>query len=361
MVNLEKMVADVWSAGGTPILVTSLSRRSFDDSGHVAPSLANVVAATKAAAKAIDCEYVDLNGASTKYLNSIGAKNAAKYNLTPKDYTHLDKAGMIIFGNMMALLLRTSIADSSQIAPNIHPWSDVVTAIEADVSVVNGVYHLYYSVSTFKSQNSAIGLATSTSMGLNSWTDHGSIGIRSSSLKPYNAIDGNLFNDGGKYYMNFGSFWHDIYQAPMGSAATTISSSAHNIAYNPSGTHAVEGAFMYKHGGYYYLFYSAGICCGYDKSRPASGQEYKIKVCRSTSATGNFIDKNGVACTNGGGTVVLESHGTVYGPGGQGVFTDPTLGPVLYYHYVDTRIGYADGQKLFGWNVIDFSSGWPVV
>ncbi|GAQ10151.1 probable arabinan endo-1,5-alpha-L-arabinosidase A [Aspergillus lentulus] len=176
-------------------------------------------------------------------------------------------------------------------------------------------------------------------MGLNSWTDHGSIGIRSSSSKPYNAIDGNLFNDGGKYYMNFGSFWHDIYQAPMGSAATTISSSAHNIAYNPSGTHAVEGAFMYKH---------------------ASGQEYKIKVCRSTSATGNFIDKNGVACTNGGGTVVLESHGTVYGPGGQGVFTDPTLGPVLYYHYVDTRIGYADGQKLFGWNVIDFSSGWPV-
>ncbi|GFF54126.1 hypothetical protein IFM58399_09747 [Aspergillus lentulus] len=129
--NLEKMVADVRSAGGTPILVTSLSRRSFDDSGHVVPSLANVVAATKAAAKATGCEYVDLNGASTKYLNSIGAKNAAKYNLTPKDYTHLDKAGMIIFGNLMALLLRTSIADSFQIAPNIHPRSDVVTAIEA--------------------------------------------------------------------------------------------------------------------------------------------------------------------------------------------------------------------------------------
>ncbi|OKP11114.1 hypothetical protein PENSUB_3484 [Penicillium subrubescens] len=219
-----------------------------------------------------------------------------------------------------------------------------------DVSVVNGVYHVYYSVSTFGSQDSAIGLATSTSMDLSSWTDHGSIGIQSSSSKPYNAIDGNLFDDGGKYYMNFGSFWHDIYQAPMNSAATTVSSSAHNIAYNPSGAHAVEGSFMYKHDGYYYLFYSAGICCGYDKSRPASEQEYKIK-----------LDKNGVACTNGGGTVVLESHGTVYGPGGQGVFIDPTLGPVLYYHYVDTRIGYADGQKLFGWNVIDFSSGWPVV
>lgn len=34
---------------------------------------------------------------------------------------------------------------------------------------------------------------------------------------------------------------------------------------------------------------------------------------------------------------------------------------ILYYHYVDKRIGYADDQKLFGWNTIDFSSGWPVV
>lgn len=29
------------------------------------------------------------------------------------------------------------------------------------------------------------------------------------------------------------------------------------------------------------------------------------------------VDATGTACTNGGGTVVLESHGTVYGPGGQ--------------------------------------------
>lgn len=45
----------------------------------------------------------------------------------------------------------------------------------------------------------------------------------------------------------------------------------------------------------------------------------------------------------------------------RGVYTDPKLGPILYYHYVDTTIGYADSQKLFGWNVIDFSSGWPSV
>jgi hypothetical protein len=45
----------------------------------------------------------------------------------------------------------------------------------------------------------------------------------------------------------------------------------------------------------------------------------------------------------------------------RGVYDDPSLGPVLYYHYVDTTVGYADSDKLFGWNAIDFSSGWPVV
>ncbi|KAJ5153539.1 CAZyme family GH43 [Penicillium canariense] len=232
-----------------------------------------------------------------------------------------------------------------------------------DAHTVDNLYYVYYSVSTFGSQSSAIGLATSETMeaGSGSWTDQGTTGISSSSSKAYNAIDGNLIDVDGTYYMNFGSFWHDLYQAPMNSAATKVSSSSYNIAYNSSGSHAEEGTYMYKYGNYYYLFFSSGICCGYDTSRPATGEEYKIMVCRSTSPTGGFVDADGTACTSGGGTVVLASHGTVYGPGGQGVFTDPSLGPVLYYHYVDTTVGYADGQKLFGWNQIDFSTRWPVV
>ena len=73
------------------------------------------------------------------------------------------------------------------------------------------------------------------------------------------------------------------------------------------------------------------------------------------------VDKNGKSCTSSGGTLVLGSHGVVYGPGGQGVFDDPTEGSVLYYHYVDTNIGYADSQKVLGVNKVDWSSGWPVV
>lgn len=53
------------------------------------------------------------------------------------------------------------------------------------------------------------------------------------------------------------------------------------------------------------------------RSKPATGAEYKIMMCRSTSATGGFVDKSGVSCTANGGTVLLASHGTTYGPGGQ--------------------------------------------
>lgn len=126
-------------------------------------------------------------------------------------------------------------------------------------------------------------------MNLNTWTDHGRIGVDSYSGSAYNAIDGNLFLDGSTYYMQFGSFWGDIYQVKMNSAATLTAGTAHNLALDPSSQHAEEGSYLYKHGNYYYLFYSAGACCGYDTSRPAPGQEYKIKVCRSTSATSGFV------------------------------------------------------------------------
>lgn len=156
--------------------------------------------------------------------------------------------------------------------------------------MVDGTYYVYYSVSTFGSQESAIGLATSSSMNLDTWTDHGRIGIDSYSGSAYNAIDGNLFLDGSTYYMQFGSFWGDIYQVQMNSAATlTAGTSSHNLAYDPSGDHAEEGSYLYKYGSYYYLFYSWGICCGYDTSLPTAGQEYKIKVCRSTSPTSGFV------------------------------------------------------------------------
>lgn len=76
------------------------------------------------------------------------------------------------------------------------------------VVLVGSTYYLYYSVSTFGSNVSKIGYATSTTMEVGSWTDHGSAGISSDSSKSYNAIDPSLVQAAdGSYYMTFGSFW----------------------------------------------------------------------------------------------------------------------------------------------------------
>ncbi|KAL8685138.1 MAG: hypothetical protein Q9218_007952 [Villophora microphyllina] len=171
---------------------------------------------------------------------------------------------------------------SINLAGNMDLWAP-------DISLIGSMYYLYYSVGTFASQSSAIGVATSTTMDVGTWTDHGSTGVTSSSGDFYNAIDSNLVQlNGGGYRLNFGSFWGDLYSVTMSSPLAS-SGSATQIAFDPVGTHAEEGSFMFYRSGYYYLFFSWGICCGYNISRPALGQEYKIKVCRSRSSTGRFV------------------------------------------------------------------------
>ncbi|KAE8907203.1 Arabinan endo-1,5-alpha-L-arabinosidase A [Phytophthora fragariae] len=227
-----------------------------------------------------------------------------------------------------------------------------------DVRKVDNWYYLYYSVSSFGTQNSAIGLARSRTMDVGTWADRGTTGIVSSSSKPYNAIDPNLIEVNGAYYLSFGSYWQGLYQTPMRDPPVMPSSSPYQIGF--TGDYQVlEAAYVFHYGSYYYLFMSKGKCCNLDKSRPAAGKEYRILVCRSSSPTGGFVDQSGQDCRSGGGTVVRASEGYFYAPGGQGVYDDPTYGPVLYYHYVDTRVGYADGDKRFGWNTLDFSTGWP--
>lgn len=158
-----------------------------------------------------------------------------------------------------------------------------------DVVLVGSTYYVTYSVSAFGVQDSAIGLATSTTMDCGSFTDLGTTGVESRAGDNYNAIDSQIFKDGNSYQMNFGSFWSNLYQVSMANPPLKSTGSSRQLAFEPAGTHPEEAAYMVKNGAYYYLFYSVGSCCGYDTNRPAPGAEYKIKVCRSSSATGGFV------------------------------------------------------------------------
>lgn len=185
------------------------------------------------------------------------------------------------------------------------PWSSVGKVLESgssidnsgsddawapDVHYIDGTYYVYYAVSSFGTQDSAIGVATSTTMESGTWTDHGSTGIVSTSGSDWNAIDPSYLQVDDVNYMSFGSFWGDIYQTTLSSDVLAWSGDApSNIEYNSTGTRPSEGSYMFSYDGYYYLFWSSGICCNYNEDKPATGAEYKVMVCRSETVTGNYV------------------------------------------------------------------------
>nr|POE56246.1 arabinan endo-1,5-alpha-l-arabinosidase a [Quercus suber] len=162
-----------------------------------------------------------------------------------------------------------------------------------DVHYINGEYYLYYAVSTFGTQKSVIGVASSKSMDNGRWTDHGSTGVSSTTGDRYNAIDPNLLVVAGTPYLTFGSFWGDIYQTTLATNyVKTTGAAPYEIELNRTSPQPSEGAFVYPHGSYYYLFFSSGSCCGYDNSRPAPGNEYKIMVCRSSKVNSGYVSSD---------------------------------------------------------------------
>ncbi|MFL6115074.1 MAG: arabinan endo-1,5-alpha-L-arabinosidase, partial [Catenulispora sp.] len=82
------------------------------------------------------------------------------------------------------------------------PWAP-------DISYRDGRYWLYYAVSSWGTNHSAIGVATSASGLPGTWTDHGKV-FSSETTDAWNAIDPAVISAGGKLWMSFGSYWTGI-------------------------------------------------------------------------------------------------------------------------------------------------------
>ncbi|MEJ5238361.1 MAG: family 43 glycosylhydrolase, partial [Limisphaera sp.] len=223
-----------------------------------------------------------------------------------------------------------------------------------DVVYVEGRYLLYYSVSSWGSQVSAIGLATSPTIepvqGVSPWTDQGPV-IQSRVGDPYNCIDPSVFRDwDGRLWLVFGSYWQGIYIVeldPQTGMRLQPSAPPVRLAWNDQ----IEAAHLTRRGPYYYLFVNWGTCCaGIDST-------YQIRVGRALSPTGPFRDRNGVDLVQRGGEVFLESSGRFVGPGHAALFHDGSLSWVTF-HYYD---GLDRGIPKLGMARVEWTSdGWPV-
>ena len=235
-----------------------------------------------------------------------------------------------------------------------------------DISFYQGTYRLYYAVSTFGKNDSAIGLVTNKTLNPESpeykWVDQGMV-FRSHKEDDFNAIDPNLATDEqGRQWLNFGSFWGGIKMRRIDPETGRLSpedTRLYSLAARPRvpdparldspGAPAIEAPFIVRHNGYYYLFVSFDFCCRGAKSN------YNIVVGRSREITGPYSDASGKPMMEGGGTQLIQGTSSWRGPGHEGILLQPGGPDLMVFHAYDGVTGRPSLQI----STIVWESSWP--
>lgn len=227
-----------------------------------------------------------------------------------------------------------------------------------DIFYKDGTYYLYYSLSTFGSNRSRIGLVTNTTLNPYDdgyeWVDQGKV-VESNNGDSYNAIDPNIYgvND-STIWMSFGSFWTGIKllqldpstMKPFTSSGLTAIASRPGVQYNP-----IEAPFIFKRNEFYYLFVSFDFCC------QGANSTYNIRVGRSDKITGTYYAQDSTSMLSGGGTLVRQGDTRWKGPGHCAVFSENGTDWLVHHAYDANNNGTATLQiRRLQWD----TEGWPV-
>jgi arabinan endo-1,5-alpha-L-arabinosidase len=223
-----------------------------------------------------------------------------------------------------------------------------------DVIALKGRYLLYYSVSRWGKNTSAIALARSPTLDPADpaylWKDEGIV-IRSSEQDNFNAIDPSVAADrDGRLWLAFGSFWSGIKLVEL-DPATGLRKSPDSPIHALASAPEIEAPCLVAHGDYYHLFVNWGLCCRGVKST------YRILVGRSRQITGPYVDRDGRDLREGGGSPFLETEGRFIGPGHPAVIQEGEAAWLSYHFYDGERAGAATlAVRQLEWD----SGGWPV-
>ena len=175
----------------------------------------------------------------------------------------------------------------------------------------NGTYYMYYSAKRKSDGVSCIGVATSKYPD-KGFVDHGIVveyGTES--------IDAYVLRDGKDLYMTWKAYGLD--KRPIEILGSRLSEDGLKLVGEPfsilqdTAKIGIEGQSFVQKDGYYYMFYSAGACCG-------PGCDYHVQAVRSKSIKGPYEDvgqavllgnNNNWKCM-GHGTFVKDKKGDYY-------------------------------------------------
>lgn len=242
-----------------------------------------------------------------------------------------------------------------------HTWAP-------DISYHNGLWHLYYSCSTFGKNGSAIGLVVNRTLDPSSpdfrWEDRGMVIASHRRRDNFNAIDPNLIVDAkGQPYLSFGSFWDGIqlvklspsdFQTPISAPVTISRRLGRKVTLEEmndttlfeieggntieAGQNAVEAPFIFRHGDWYYLFVSFDFCCR------GQASTYRTVYGRSTNIEGPYLDREGRDMRYGGGTTLYGPDADHFGIGHNSAYEWDGQSWFISHAYVKAQGGQA---KLF--------------
>lgn len=234
---------------------------------------------------------------------------------------------------------------------------------------------IYHSDVTFEDNHeSKISFALSSGDPPNLiWTAGDSYVVESRGYQMPFAIDPSVFeDDDGSFWLIYGSHAKGIVIVELNPATGYLKVDPENKIWSPNDPrfttianyggkldeNNVEAAYLYKRFGLYYLFVNWDVCChGVESS-------YNIRLGRSDSITGPYLDRDGVDLAAGGGTIFLDAYGDILcderyvGPGHAGIYLHSDGKEYFSHHFYDAKSG-DDSGSLAIWVLEWDQDDWP--
>ncbi len=176
------------------------------------------------------------------------------------------------------------------------------------------------------------------------------VGVVASSdgVENQDAIDPAFLMADGHLWLSYGTYFGSIRMIELDPAT------GQRMAGNQPVDVAIDmeaTALMYRDG-WYYLLGTHGTCCDGPNS------SYNIRVGRSRTPTGPYVDNMGIPLLKGGGKLVVAGRGRVYGPGHFGLI-DLGGGMQKFSMHYEADMDRS-GRSVLGIQPLLWRDGWPL-
>ena len=204
-----------------------------------------------------------------------------------------------------------------------------------DINYINGQYVLYYSIGVWGyGWECGVGVATSERPE-GPFTDRGVV-LMGRDFNVCNSIDQFYIEEGGKKYMVWGSYWGIYIIQLTDDGLRTMPGASPKKLCNSQ----LEGSYIHKRNGYYYLIGSNGNCCQDNGNYDVVG--YKLISGRSRSLFGPYVTHDGKSMLDSPDNYdeLLLPNDICLGPGHNAEWIEDDNGDtwMLYHGYLRSKL-----------------------